>query len=96
MQRLIEKVWIDDTHVYAQTTDGIVAGYCFVDWEKLKKASKSQREDFYLTYSGIHWPQIDEDLSFEGMFHNAGLCSRTEKEDSVCYIPPSERFKRST
>ena len=44
-----------------------------------------QRADFYLTYSGIHWPHINEDLSFEGMFASAGLCERTMTEDSVCY-----------
>lgn len=41
-----------------------------------------------LTYSGIHCPQLDEDLSFEGMFHEAGLCELTEEEeDSICYDP---------
>lgn len=86
MQRLIDKVWVDDTHVYAQTKDGLVASYRFPDWKRLYNAQPSQREDFYLTYTGIHWPQIDEDLSFEGMFANAGLCERTSKEDAVCYV----------
>ena len=42
--------------------------------------------DFYLSYSGIHWPGVDEDLSIEGMFHAAGLCERSETEDNVCYL----------
>lgn len=36
----------------------------------------------YLSYTGIHWPQLDEDLSFEGMFAYAGIGKRTETEDS--------------
>ena len=85
MQRFIEKVWVDDTHVYAKTRDGLVASYRFSMWKRLQNATQSQREDFYLTYSGIHWPQIDEDLSFEGMFSHGGLCERTLNEDAVCY-----------
>lgn len=46
----------------------------------------AQREDYYLSYFGIHWPQIDEDLSFEGMFSHSSLCERTLTEDAVCYI----------
>ena len=86
MQRFIDKVWVDNTCVYAKTRDGLVANYPFTMWERLQNANQYQREDFYLTYLGIHWPQIDEDLSFEGMFSSAGLCERTLTEDAVCYI----------
>lgn len=85
MRHLIDKVWVDDTRIYARTLDGLVASYRFADWKRLREASQAQREDFYLTYGGIHWPQIDEDLSFEGMFAAAGLCERTLSEDTVCY-----------
>lgn len=83
---VIKKVWIDETSVYAQTKDGLVAHYPFKLWPSLQRASQVQREDFYLSYSGIHWPQIDEDLSFEGMFANANMCSRTPNENSVVYL----------
>ena len=85
-QHFIEKVWVDDNQVFAKTEDGLIASYRFSDWERLRNATQSQREDFTLSYYGIHWPQLDEDLSFEGMFSHAGLCNRTLKEDSVCYI----------
>lgn len=85
-QMHIDKVWVDDTSVYAQTTDGQIASSHFDQWPSLRLATQSQREDFYLSYSGIHWPQIDEDLSFEGMFANAKICERTPCEDSVVYL----------
>ena len=84
MPHWIEKVWTDDERVYARTKDGLVASYAFSQWPRLKDATKGQREDFQLSYGGIHWPQLDEDLSFEGMFHDAGLCEITPSEDSVC------------
>lgn len=83
---IIKKVWVDTTAVYAMTTEGTVAKYDFAQWPSLEKATNEQREDFYLSYSGIHWPQIDEDLSFEGMFAHANLCQRTQNEDAVVYL----------
>ena len=90
-KHLIKRVWVDDKNVYAETKDGLVASYPFAVWKRLREATKEQREDFYLSYTGIHWPQIDEDLSFEGMFNNAGLCERTLREDSVCYIRQEDK-----
>ena len=39
-----------------------------------------------LSFSGIHWPQIDEDLSFTGMFIASGLCDEGAPEDSFYYL----------
>lgn len=88
MKRYIDKVWLDETKVYLQTKDGLLATTPIDKWERLKKATERQREDFVLSYTGIHWPQIDEDLSFEGIFNSAGLCDITDTEDSVCYVQP--------
>lgn len=86
MKHIISKVWIESGHVCAKTRDGLTASYPVSMWKRLATASEEQLNEFYLSYSGIHWPQLDEDLSFEGMFHAAGLCDRTQSEDSVCYI----------
>ena len=39
--------------------------------KKLSQASESVRNDFKISPSGygIHWPQIDEDLSFSGLLN---------------------------
>ncbi len=80
-QIIIARVWVDTTHVYAETTDGIQASYAFTDWERLANATDEQRQDFHLSYSGIHWPQIDEDLSFDGLFHDNNLL----QDAVICY-----------
>ncbi len=85
MNKNVKKVWVDDKNVYVETKDGLVASYAFSRWPRLANATKAQREDFQLTYLGIYWPQIDEDLSFEGMFADAGYCEHTVNEDSVVY-----------
>ena len=74
VQRIdIAKVWVDDTHVYAETKDGIQASYASSQWPRLANATAEERRDFYLSYGGIHWPQLDEDLSFEGLFQDNGI-----------------------
>lgn len=83
---IIKEVWVDNNAVYAKTTDGKIASYLFAHWPTLKNATQAQREDFYLSYFGIHWPQLDEDLSFKGMFAEANLCEHTVAEDSVVYL----------
>ncbi len=86
MKRYISKVWIEDGKICAETKDGLVASYSVGQWPRLSAVTAEQLNDFHLSYTGIHWPQIDEDLSFEGMFNAAGLCERTESEDSICYL----------
>lgn len=81
----IQRVWVDDTSVHALTEDGLQASYPLSMWKRLANATPEQRQNFYLSYTGIHWREIDEDLSFEGMFANAGLCERTVTEDSFYY-----------
>jgi len=39
-----------------------------LDWyPRLKRASPAQRENYEIMPMGIHWPDIDEDLSVAGM-----------------------------
>lgn len=85
MGKIVLKVWVDDENIYVQTVDGLTAHYPFSRWPRLANATKEQREDFQLSYLGIHWPEIDEDLSYEGMFAENGFCDVTENEDSVVY-----------
>jgi hypothetical protein len=72
-KHLIDKVWIDDSRIYARTRDGLTASYRFADWKRLRDATPAELEDFSLSYCGIHWPGLDEDLSFEGMFQEDGV-----------------------
>lgn len=85
-QRKIAKVWVDSTHVYAETTDGIGASYAFADWPRLAHATDEQRKDFHLSCFGIHWPQIDEDLSFEGMFRDNNIYDVLQRDCQICYV----------
>ena len=84
-QYRINKVWVDDAHIWAETTNGWKASYLFTQWRNLVNATHEQRKNFLLSRYGIHWPELDEDLNFEGMFADAGLCKRSECENTIYY-----------
>lgn len=62
----IEKIWITDKAVCILTTEG--KEYCekIADYPRLKYATKEQLENYETEEYGIHWPEIDEDLSYQG------------------------------
>jgi hypothetical protein len=40
---------------------------------------------FVLSRYGIHWPELDEDLCFEGLFADAGIYKPSNAEDTIYY-----------
>lgn len=64
----IEKIWLTDEAVWIRTKDGREACEFFADFPRLKFASAKQRANYSADEYGINWPDIDEDLSFEGFF----------------------------
>lgn len=64
----IERIWLTDDAVWIRTKDGREACEYFAEYPRLKYASPEQRANFKADDFGINWPDIDEDLSFEGFF----------------------------
>lgn len=64
----IEKIWLTDDAVWIRTAGGKEACEKFDDYPRLRYATKKQRANYEADEYGIHWRNIDEDLSFEGFF----------------------------
>ncbi len=64
----VAKVWIENESVWIELLDGRKAKEDFCDFHRLASSTETQRKNFRLSYFGIHWPEIDEDLSYEGFF----------------------------
>lgn len=64
----IEKIWLTDDAVWIRTADGREACEYFADYPRLKYATPEQRANYKTDAFGINWPDIDEDLSFDGFF----------------------------
>lgn len=65
----IEKIWLTDEAVWIRTDNGKEACEKFNDYPRLRYATKKQRADYETDEYGIHWREIDEDLSFEEFFN---------------------------
>ncbi|MCB0515469.1 MAG: DUF2442 domain-containing protein [Chitinophagales bacterium] len=62
------KIWFDKENIFLKTKAGIEKSMPLKWFPKLQNATLKQRENFKLSPYGIHWEEIDEDLSFEGFF----------------------------
>ncbi len=66
----VKNVWLDDYSIWIELIDGRRAKEDFADYDRLSSSSESQRQNYQLSHFGIHWPEIDEDLSYEGFFQH--------------------------
>jgi hypothetical protein len=57
----------DSEHLEVTLADGRVVQTPLWWYPRLAKASVSARENIELTSMGLHWPQIDEDISIASM-----------------------------
>lgn len=64
----VSKIWFDNDNIFLKTQEGEEKSMPLKWFPRLEKASKKQRENFELSAFGIHWPELDEDLSYEGFF----------------------------
>jgi hypothetical protein len=64
----IVKVWVDETSVFVKTKQGEVRHLPINSFRLLRNATFQQLQAFEFNKFGIHWPELDEDLSFEGFF----------------------------
>lgn len=61
----IEKIWFADDRIYGRTDDGRTLWQSLLYYSRLLNATEKQRQGFTIGAFGIHWPDIDEDVSFE-------------------------------
>lgn len=73
----IEKIWLTDSEIWIRTKEGKEAYERFADYPRLKDATHAQREKYTADAFGISWPELDEDLSFDGFFR--------KKADTLLY-----------
>jgi uncharacterized protein DUF2442 len=69
----IEQVRVTEDEIIAQLVDGRVISVPLAWSWRLAEATPAQRANFRLigTGQGVHWPDVDEDLSVEGMLYGS-------------------------
>ena len=72
-------VRFDDAQMWVELDDGRTLGIPLVWFPRLLHATAAQREAFFLSPSGIHWEEIDEDVGVAGLLAGRGDMTRPRK-----------------
>lgn len=67
----IQRVRVTKDQIIADLVDGRVISVPLAWSWRLSEATSAQRANFRLigTGQGVHWPDVDEDISVEGLLH---------------------------
>lgn len=76
----VREVSVTDELITFRLVDGRVVSVPLAWSWRLSDATPAQRNNFEIIGDGhgVHWPDVDEDLSVEGMFH--GIPARRPKK----------------
>ena len=62
---ILTKIWFADNRIYGETDDGRTLFQSLLYYKRLLNATDEQRNNYEMDDEGIHWREIDEDVSFE-------------------------------
>jgi len=65
-------VRFDDSTMWVDLVDGRVLGIPLSWFPVLEAATPAQRLNYWLSSRGLHWDEIDEDISVEGLLEGRG------------------------
>ena len=96
----IQSVRVTKDQIIADLVDGRVISVPLVWSWRLSEATPAQRANFRLigTGQGVHWPDVDEDISVEGLLHGTPA-RRPRPRAAMVKVrtqgPPNEVFQRT-
>jgi Protein of unknown function (DUF2442) len=73
-------VRFDDAQMWVELDDGRTLGVPLIWFPRLLKGTAEQRADYFLSPSGIHWEDLDEDISIAGLLAGRGDMTRPRAE----------------
>ena len=68
----IERIWFENDCIFGLGNDGSIYRQSLLWYKRLMKATDEQRAEYEIGMDGIHWRNLDEDVSFESFqYENA-------------------------
>ena len=61
----IIKIWLKGDYLYGEDDSGKTYRQSLLWYKKLRSATDEEREQYTFGFDGIHWRNLDEDVSFE-------------------------------
>ncbi|PJZ48789.1 DUF2442 domain-containing protein [Leptospira saintgironsiae] len=76
-----QKIWFDEDNLWISLYDGRTLSVPLAYFPRLRKASKEQLQKFEISGGGIglHWDDIDEDISVPGLLLGNGDLTQHNK-----------------
>ena len=75
-----EKVVFDEDSMWVSLTDGRTVGVPLVWFPRLLRASKEELENYTISAHGLHWDDLDEDISVVGLLQGKGDQTKPEHQ----------------
>ena len=66
------KAWCDEDSLWLDLSDGRVLSVPLVWFPRLLKATPEQRAQVEISTRGLHWEELDEDISVAGLLAGRG------------------------
>lgn len=70
------RVWFDEHRIFVELADERQLGVPLAWFPRLLQATQAQREAVWLSPGGLHWDEIDEDISVAGLIAGRGDMTR--------------------
>ena len=61
----IIRIWFEKERIYGEADDGRELWQSLLYYKRLMQAGANERKNYEMNSFGIHWPELDEDISFE-------------------------------
>ena len=65
----IKEIWFDADYIYGRDEKGKEYKQSLLWYPQLRQANDEERKKYTFGFSGIHWRELDEDVSFESFVY---------------------------
>ena len=79
MNTSAKSVRFDDNSMWVDLSDGRILAVPLAWFPRLLHAAPEQRLKFEISPSGLHWDELDEDISIAGLLSGTGDLTRPEQ-----------------
>ena len=80
MNTSARSVRFDDNSMWVDFSDGRILAVPLAWFPRLLHAAPEQRLKFEISQNGLHWDELDEDISIAGLLSGAGDLTRSEQQ----------------
>jgi len=82
-----KSVRFDNDSFWVGLSDGRTIGVPLVWFPRLMSATETERLEYSISQDGLHWENLDEDISITGLLAGKGNQSINGNASSECQLP---------